>query len=464
MTLAPGGPLRRGSRIEPATAAPGGSLRPAPIPTPGDLLFGRYRLVKRLGIGGTAEVWQARDEQLSRDVAIKLLHRHLVPDEQSRERFAGEAKAVAALSHPGIVAVHDIVVGDDMAAIVLELVEGESISARITEHGPLPPLAAAAIAAQIADALQSAHERGLIHRDVKPGNVLLSADGRARLVDFGIARGLEDTTHVLTMPGTIMGTLRYMSPEQLAGQPATAGSDVYGLGAVLYEMLAGQPPFPATTPANLVADQRNGAPGIPRVDPELAGLAQLALDRNLDRRPRSAGSMAVLLRGWLLRFGGDPNDLPATVAASLSAGPNLALVDPLAVTVEARPSSVLGRLVSRQNAAIGAAAGAAAGAAPVTGRGRRVPLAAAVVALLLVVALVAGGTFLLLRSVERRPTPTPSPVATQPAVVIQPTIAPKPIVTLPPLPTGAAPHQHPTAKPKPTPKTPPGHKPPSPTH
>ena len=403
--------------------------------------------MRRLGIGGTAEVWQARDEQLGRDVAIKLLHRHLVPDEQSRERFAGEAKAVAALSHPGIVAVHDIVVVDDMAAIVLELVEGEPLSSRIADHGSLPPLAAAAVAAQIADALQSAHERGLIHRDVKPGNVLLSADGRARLVDFGIARTLDDDTHALTMPGTIMGTLRYMSPEQLAGQPATAGSDVYGLGAVLYEMLAGQPPFPATTPANLIGDQRSGAPAIPRVDPELSGLAQLALDRNPERRPRSAGSMAVLLRGWLLRFGGDPNDLPGTASAALRAGPNLALVDPLAVTVVARPSSGLARLVSLPAAALG------------PDRARRAPLLAGLgIVLLLVVAMVAGAAFGVFGGSGRRPAPTPSSAASQPVLVVQPTAVPTPVVTRVPLPTAL-----PTPQPKQTPR-PKGHRTPGPKH
>ena len=273
MTLAPGGPLRRGSRIEPATAAPGGSLRPAPIPTPGDLLFGRYRLVKRLGIGGTAEVWQARDEQLSRDVAIKLLHRHLVPDEQSRERFAGEAKAVAALSHPGIVAVHDIVVGDDMAAIVLELVEGKiHLRAHRGARGRcrhLPPprsprrlrdAAPVGARARHHPSRRQARQTSCSRPTAAPASSIsaLPAASRTRPT-------------LLTMPGTAImrRTLRYMSPEQLLGQPATARPRAIpaGLGAVLYEMLAGQPPFPATTPANLVADQRNGAPGIARVDP-----------------------------------------------------------------------------------------------------------------------------------------------------------------------------------------------------
>jgi eukaryotic-like serine/threonine-protein kinase len=328
------------------------------MPAAGDMLFGRYRLDRRLGIGGTAEVWQARDEQLGRDVAIKLLHRHLVPDERSRQRFAGEARAVAALSHPGIVGIHDVVVGDDLAAIVLELVEGEPLCDRIAEDGPLSPIAAAGIAAQIADALQSAHDRGLVHRDVKPANVLLSADGRARLVDFGIARALDEPGRSVTMPGTIMGTLRYMAPEQLAGQSTSAASDVYGLGAILYEMLAGRPPYDASTPAALVADQRIGAPALPTAEPDLSTLARLALDRSLDRRPRSAGSMSVLLRGWLVRQGVSPDDLPAVVVVGLKAPRPLPIAAPSPVTrlriaPQPVPTGISARLANLFGPAVG---------------------------------------------------------------------------------------------------------------
>src|SRR5689334_1595013 len=199
------------------------------VPVPGALLFGRYRLDERLGQGGMAEVWRAHDEQLGRAVAIKLLHRHLLPDDRSRERFAAEARAVAGLSHPGIVTVHDILVDDTTAAIVLELVDGEPLNEVIARARRIDEVAAAAITAQIAHALQAAHDRGLVHRDVKPANVLLAPDGRARLVDFGIARALDDRESSLTVPGTIMGTLRYMAPEQLNDGAADRATDVFGL-------------------------------------------------------------------------------------------------------------------------------------------------------------------------------------------------------------------------------------------
>jgi len=424
MTGAPEGSSRRRdwNGAEAGHSAP--SSRPAPIPAVGDVLFGRYRLDRRLGSGGTAEVWQARDEQLGRDVAIKLLHRHLVPDERSRERFAGEARAVAALSHPGIVGIHDIVVSEDLAAIVLELVEGEPLCDRIAEDGALSPIAAAGIAAQIADALQSAHDRGLVHRDVKPANVLLSADGRARLVDFGIARALDEPGRSMTMPGTIMGTLRYMAPEQLSGQPASAASDVYGLGAILYEMLAGRPPYEAATPAGLVADQRVGAPALPRTDPDLSTLARLALDRSLDRRPRSAGSVSVLLRGWLVRQGVSADDLPAAVLVGLQAPRPLPIVDP------APPTRL--RLAPRP-APTGFSARFAELFGPATGRGRDVRWLLVGLILAGIVAMAFLGAVVLTRFGGGAALPSATPITT----VAPETAAPSVVVSAPPAKTSA---------------------------
>jgi serine/threonine-protein kinase len=293
----------------------------AVAPAPGVVLFGRYRLEDRLGEGGMAEVWRAHDEQLDRPVAIKLLHRYLLPDERSRERFAAEARAVAGLSHPGIVTVYDIVVDDQQAAMVLELVEGEPLFDVIASRGRLPEIAAAAITAQVARALDAAHERGLVHRDVKPANVLLSPDGRARLVDFGIARAIDDGQSSLTLPGTIMGTLRYMAPEQLADGVADRATDVFGLGSLLYEMLVARPPFPAATPAALMAQQRQGVPQALPVSPELANLARTALQHDPERRPRSAGRMAMLLERWLENHGASSLDLPGVTAAALAGTP-----------------------------------------------------------------------------------------------------------------------------------------------
>ena len=151
------------------------------------LILDRYRLIERLAYGGSAEVWRAHDEQLDRPVAVKRLHAHLLPDESSRKRLAAEARAAAGLSHPVIVDIYDVDATGDAPALVMELVDGESLSARLSRAGPLDPRGAAGVAADIAEALFHAHQRGVVHRDVKPGNVLLASDGHTRLVDFGIA-------------------------------------------------------------------------------------------------------------------------------------------------------------------------------------------------------------------------------------------------------------------------------------
>jgi serine/threonine-protein kinase len=261
------------------------------------LLAGRYRLIERIGTGGTAEVWRARDERLGRDVAVKLLHRHLVPDERARARVLAEAHAVASLAHPGIVTIHDVLEEGDRIGLVLELVQGEPLAARIA-RGPLPPAVAAMIAATLADALEAAHGHGVVHRDVKPANVVLGATGAARLIDFGIAHVVAGQKDV-TAPGTVMGTLRWMAPEQLAGASPTPATDIWGLGAVLYAMLAGREPFAAESPAALIAGQRAGPPPIPGAVPELEAVARAALAPDPEGRPSSAAEVGDALRAWL---------------------------------------------------------------------------------------------------------------------------------------------------------------------
>ena len=209
------------------------------------LVLDRYRLVERVAVGGSAEVWRAHDEQLDRAVAVKRLHPHLLPDAVSRQRLAAEARAAAGLSHPAIVGIYDIDTTGDWPALVMELVDGESLAARLAREGPLPEREAAAIVTDIADGLYHAHKRGIVHRDVKPGNVLLDREGRARLADFGIARSLAESAERLTQTGSVMGTLRYMAPEQLTGGEIGQRTDLYGLGAVMHEAHTGEPPFPA---------------------------------------------------------------------------------------------------------------------------------------------------------------------------------------------------------------------------
>jgi len=200
-------------------------------------LFGRYRLERRIGRGGMAEVWQAHDDRLDRTVALKLLKPSLLPDEASRRRFVAEARAASGMTHPGIVPAYDVVDDPASPAIVFQHVDGESLAERL-RRGPVPIAEAVRIAGQVAEALDHAHRAGVVHRDVKPANILLDRDGRARLVDFGIARVENDARRHLTGTNQVVGTLRYMAPEQLAGQPTDARTDLYALGLVLAEMLA----------------------------------------------------------------------------------------------------------------------------------------------------------------------------------------------------------------------------------
>src|ERR687896_1447861 len=287
-------------------------------------ILDRYRLTERLASGGSAEVWRARDEQLQRDVAVKLLHPHLLPDKRSRDRLVAEARAAASLSHPGIVGIYDVDVSGEAPALVMELVDGEPLAARLDREGPLPPREAARIVAEVSEALFHAHKRGVVHRDVKPGNILLERDGRARLVDFGIAHSLAETAERLTLTGTVIGTLRYMGPEQLTGEPITPRTDLYGLGTVLHEALTGRAPFPSRTPVGLVEAQRAGPPTMDDVDPALASLARACLAFDPAGRPLHAGALADALRAWLA---GDPQ--PALAIAPVPVADTQAVTQPM---------------------------------------------------------------------------------------------------------------------------------------
>ncbi len=313
---------------------------------PGELLLNRYRLASLLGRGASAEVWLATDERLGRPVALKLLHGHLLPDAGSRERFVAEARAVAALHHPGIVGIYDVVADASMAAIVFEYVPGESLESRLARSPDLGAEAAARIAAEIAEALAAAHRAGIVHRDVKPGNVLLmSPGGSARLVDFGIARILEPAAARLTRAGEIVGTLATMAPEQLAGEAVGPATDVYSLGVVLYQMLAGRPPFDAATPMALAELQREPPRSIPAAPGVLTTLVFRMLRFDPADRPSSAAEVAAYLRGWLEGRLGEPwraapvAPVPGPAAASWRSGlPDSPTVVVPAVSGRSRPS------------------------------------------------------------------------------------------------------------------------------
>src|SRR6201991_259087 len=204
-------------------------------------LSGRYRLDAQIGAGGMSTVYRAFDVNLERQVAIKLLHREMSADSDQLERFRREARAVAQLSHPHIVGVIDAGEDEGRPYIVFEYVEGETLKERIRRNGRLPIAEAVAYAIEIARALGVAHARHIVHRDVKPQNVLIDDEGSAKGTDFGIARTLDEEG--LTADGRVLGTTDYVSPEQALGRPVTGQSDLYSLGIVLYEMLTGEVPF-----------------------------------------------------------------------------------------------------------------------------------------------------------------------------------------------------------------------------
>jgi serine/threonine-protein kinase len=275
------------------SAEPGSAGGPS-----GSLILDRYRLSTRLAVGGTAEVWRANDELLDRPVAVKLLHAHLVSDDRARERLAAEARAVGALAHPAIARIYDVDLASERPALVLELVEGRSLACRL-DAGPLPPRRAAAIVAEVAAALAHAHEHGVVHRDVKPGNILIDAWGHAHLVDFGIAQALTGAAEHLTATGTIAGTLPYMAPEQLSDAPLGPRTDLYALGVVFHQALTGRLPYRSSAPVALARQQSMGPPALHGVAPALAGVVRSCLARRPADRPRSAAVVAAALRAWL---------------------------------------------------------------------------------------------------------------------------------------------------------------------
>jgi len=266
-------------------------------PVPNTIVDGRYRVLSRLGAGGMADVFLAEDQQLGRKVALKLLHRRFAEDPDFVERFRREAQAAAGLQHPNVVSVYDRGSFDDTYYIAMEYLPGRSLKQLIRQEAPLDPLRAIDIAIQILKAARFAHRRGVIHRDLKPHNVIVDDAGHAKVTDFGIARaGASDMTET----GSIMGTAQYLSPEQAQGHAVNAGSDLYSVGVVLYEMLTGRVPFDGESAVTIALKHVSEAPIPPReinpdIPPELEQTVLWVLNKNASDRPADADQLITVL-------------------------------------------------------------------------------------------------------------------------------------------------------------------------
>lgn len=304
-------------------------------PAAGSILGGRYRLTSPIAAGGMGEVWRAVDELLGRQVAVKLLGSHVAADPSFRDRFRAEARITAALADPGIAQVYDYGESDGSAYLVMELVIGEPLSAILARHGALDPQAVLDVIQQTARGLYAAHRAGVIHRDIKPGNLLITRDGQVKITDFGIARALE--TAPLTRTGTVLGTVQYVSPEQATGSALTSATDIYSLGVVAYECLAGRPPFVAETQVAVAVQHINAQPPpLPAtVPPAVRDLVFDMLAKEPSARPPTGPRLLNRVAAIGRELSGTPEAPPGSGAAApdeASPGPGSAalrvLTDP----------------------------------------------------------------------------------------------------------------------------------------
>ena len=386
-------------------------------------LSGRYRLLDVLGAGGMAVVHRARDELLERDVAVKVLRSQFAADEDFVHRFRQEARNAASLSHPAIAQVFDTGADGDVEYIVMQLVEGSDLERVIAQRGRLPVAEALRISSDVADALQAAHDQGIVHRDVKPGNILLTGGGDVRVVDFGIARALGAAN--TTSPGLLMGSVHYLSPEQVLGEPVGSASDVYSLGIVLYELLTGQRPFEGASQAAVALQRLHAAPRPPSelVEELPDGLDELvmrALERDPDRRYPTAGGLATAIRAWWKTPAAHPRKPVRRAAATAAVGAGAGVVEPVKAAplpAAATDPTVVTRIPAARRRRAAVTAAAAAAAAPAAAGAAAAGAAAA--------------------------------LASETATVVQPS----PVVT-PPAPVGVPPTARDTAAPPPGPPPP----------
>ncbi len=431
------------------------------------LLAGRYRLTDRIAAGGMGEVWRGQDELLNRAVAVKLLPTGRAGDEAFLARFRAEARYAASLSHPGIARVYDYGESSEFggAYLIMELVDGEPLSAVLAQVGRLSPGDTLDIVSQAARALDAAHQAGIVHRDIKPGNLLVAADGTVKITDFGIATAVRaaQAAH-LTETGMVMGTAMYVSPEQATGAPVNEASDIYSLGVVAYECLVGHPPFTAREPLAIAfAHKHEPVPALPPdVPPAVSDLVYHMLAKAPEDRPadvRAVADRADMLRDALARGG---SGQPGVTRGDLPAAATGALLE--YAPAAGFPGSGPGRAPEGARAARHRRRFVAAGATAV--------LCGIAVAVGLYlsghIATQANGTVgntappsksssaapLLRVSQHPTPTPTPSVVVEQPTTSSSPVVSTQPVRTVKPTPTHKSPPATPTTPPV-SPTTPP---------
>lgn len=390
-------------------------------PTQGVTFGGRYELDSRIAIGGMGEVWEATDHVIGRTVAIKILKDEYMGDPGFLERFRAEARHAALVNHEGIASVFDYGEEDGSAFLVMELVPGEALSTILERDGSLSTDKTLDIVAQTAAALQAAHAAGLVHRDIKPGNLLITPDGRVKITDFGIARIADQVP--LTATGQVMGTVQYLSPEQASGHPASPATDTYSLGIVAYESLAGKRPFTGESQVAIAMAQINEqpAPLPPTVAQPVQNLVMAMIAKKPDDRP--ASSAAVSRAATALRRG----DLAAAAAAVPAIAGGAALDDATQLLTAGGQTSATTRLMPTPAAATSLLTEEHTEEDPAPQKKKRSPWTWPLIALIALLALVLIGTLVTLLSNQGEPdavpaspsasssTPTPRPSSPSPA-------------------------------------------------
>ncbi len=376
-------------------------------PTQGVSFGGRYELQSRIAVGGMGEVWEATDHVIGRTVAIKILKDEYMGDPGFLERFRAEARHAALVNHEGIASVFDYGEENGSAFLVMELVPGEALSTILEREGSLSTDKTLDVVAQTSAALQAAHAAGLVHRDIKPGNLLITPDGRVKITDFGIARIADQVP--LTATGQVMGTVQYLSPEQASGHPASPATDIYSLGIVAYESVAGKRPFTGESQVAIAMAQINEQP--PPLPPTVAepvqNLIMAMIAKKPDDRPASAATVAKAATA--LRRG----DLATAVAVVPAIGAGAVAVDEVTQLLTSGGSDDATRVMPAT-----APLAATPGDEPVEeepAKKKRSPWTWPLIALIVLLLLILGGTLwaLFANSPEPDPTPTPTPTQTQ---------------------------------------------------